>query len=103
MVLKRLFETVERVKRLNPRLEVIGFLPTKVHHSSRLAADMIETLAERFPNLPLLPSIPLSVKSAESIAESTSILHYMPHSSIAVAYRDAAAFIEQHVGSVAHV
>jgi chromosome partitioning protein len=103
MVLKRLFETVERVKRLNPRLEVIGFLPTKVHHSSRLAADMIETLAERFPNLPLLPSIPLSVKSAESISESTSILQYMPHSSISAAYREAAAFIEQRIGSVAHV
>ena len=103
MVLRRLFETVDRVRRLNPRLEVVGFLPTKVHHSSRLAADMIETLKERFPELPLLPAIPLSVKSAESIAENSSILQYMPRSSISVAYREVAAFVERRVGSVASV
>lgn len=103
MVLRRLFETVERVRKLNPRLEVVGFLPTKVHHSSRLAADMIETLKERFPELQLLPSIPLSVKSAESIAENSSILQYMPRSSISDAYRDVAAFVERRVGSVANV
>lgn len=103
MVLRRLFETVERVRKLNPRLEVMGFLPTKVHHSSRLAADMIETLMERFPELPLLPAIPLSVKSAESIAENSSILQYMPRSSISIAYREVAAFVERRVGSVASV
>ncbi len=103
MVLRRLFETVDRVRRLNPRLEVVGFLPTKVHHSSRLAADMIETLKERFPELELLPPIPLSVKSAESIAENSSILQYMPRSSISIAYREVAAFVERRVGSVASV
>lgn len=103
MVLRRLFETVDRVRKLNPHLEVIGFLPTKVHHSSRLAADMIETLMERFPELPLLPAIPLSVKSAESIAENSSILQYMPRSSISIAYREVAAFVERRVGSVASV
>jgi chromosome partitioning protein len=103
MVLTRLFETVDRVRRLNPKLEVLGFLPTKVHHSSRLAADMIETLSERFPDLPLLPAIPLSVKSAESIAENSSILQYMPRSSISIAYREVAAFVERRVGSVASV
>ena len=44
MVLRRLFETIARVKRLNPRLTVHGFLPTKVHATSRLAIDMLETL-----------------------------------------------------------
>ncbi len=103
MVLRRLFETVDKVRRLNPHLEIIGFLPTKVHHSSRLAADMIETLMERFPELPLLPAIPLSVKSAESIAENSSILQYMPRSSISIAYREVAEFVERRVGSVARV
>lgn len=90
MVLRRLFETIGKVRRLNPRLEVVGFLPTKVHHSSRLASDMLETLREEFENIPLLPAIPLSVKSAESIAEYTSILEYMPRSSLSAAYRDVA-------------
>jgi chromosome partitioning protein len=90
MVLRRLFETINRVQRLNPRLRVVGFLPTKVHHSSRLAGDMLETLREEFQDIPMLPSIPLSVKSAESIAEHTSILEYMPRSPLSIAYRGVA-------------
>jgi len=94
MVLHRLFETVARIQRLNPDLEVLGFLPTKVHHSSRLAADMLLTLEERYPEVPLLPSVPLSVKGAESTAERTSVLQYMPKSSIAAAYRDVGSWLE---------
>lgn len=95
MVLKRLFETIRRISRLNPELEVLGFLPTKVHHSSRLAQDMLDQLAHQFPDLPLLPSIPLSVRGAESTAERTSVLQYMPKSGVAAAYRDVGAWIEE--------
>ncbi len=94
MVLRRLFQTIDRVRRLNPGLRLLGFLPTKVHHSSRLAADMLATLADEFPDLALLPAVPLSVKSAESAAERTSVLHYMPRSSVAAAYREVGAWIE---------
>ncbi|MGI8406164.1 MAG: ParA family protein [Thermomicrobiales bacterium] len=94
MVLTRLFETITRIKRLNPELRVLGFLPTKVHHSSRLAADMITTLREQFSEVPLLPSIPLSVKGAESTAERTSVLQYMPKSTVAAAYRDIGIWLE---------
>lgn len=105
MVLRRLFETIARVRRLNPRLRVVGFLPTKVHHSSRLAGDMLETLREEFQDIPMLPSIPLSVKSAESIAEYTSILEYMPRSSLSAAYRDVAKALvtNQRPEEAAHV
>ena len=48
MVLRSLFETIAKIRRLNPDLRVLGFLPTKVHHSSRLAADMLTTLEESF-------------------------------------------------------
>lgn len=94
MVLKRLFETIRRISRLNPDLRVLGFLPTKVHHSSRLAQDMLEQLEEQFPQLPLLPSIPLSVRGAESTAERTSVLQYMPRSNVAAAYREVGAWLE---------
>jgi chromosome partitioning protein len=57
---------------------------------------MIDTLREQFPDLELLPAIPLSVKSAESAAERTSILDYMPRSPVAAAYRQVAEWIEQH-------
>ncbi|MGI8477015.1 MAG: ParA family protein [Thermomicrobiales bacterium] len=93
MVLRRLFQTIDKVRRLNPDLRVLGFLPTKVHHSSRLAADMLAALAHEFPQMALLPAIPLSVKSAESAAERTSVLQYMPRSSVATAYRDVGAWI----------
>jgi chromosome partitioning protein len=99
MVLRRLFETVAKVRRLNPELRVIGFLPTKVHHSSRLAADMLAALNDEFADLPLLPAIPLSVKSAESVAERTSVLQYMPRSSVAAAYREVGAWLEAHDSS----
>jgi chromosome partitioning protein len=94
MVLRRLFETIRRIQRLNPDLVLLGFLPTKVHHSSRLANDMLDTLRDQFPDLPLLPTIPLSVKGAESTAERTSVLQYMPKSSVAAAYRDVGEWIE---------
>ncbi len=93
MVLQRLFDTLGRIRRLNPSLEMIGFLPTKVHHSSRLAIDMLSTLESRFPELDLLPSIPLSVRGAESTAEQTSVLHYMPRSNVAAAYREVGAWL----------
>lgn len=97
MVLRRLFETVNRVRRLNPDLRVLGFLPTKVHATSRLAADMLATLEEDFSQYALLPSIPLSVRSAESAAERTSVLHYMPRSGVAEAYREVAGWIEREM------
>ena len=93
MVLRRLFETIDRIRRLNPNLRVLGFLPTKVHHSSRLASDMIDTLTDQFPEVPLLASVPLSVKGAESIVAHTSILEYMPRSPLSEAYRDIASTI----------
>lgn len=96
MVLRRLFETITRVRRLNPGLRVHGFLPTKVHHSSRLAADMLAALGEEFPQYALLPIVPLSVRGAESAAERTSVLHYMPRSAIAEAYREVGAWLEAH-------
>lgn len=96
MVLRRLFETIARVRRLNPGLRVHGFLPTKVHHSSRLAADMLAALGEEFPQYALLPIVPLSVKGAESAAERTSVLHYMPRSAIAEAYREVGSWLEAH-------
>jgi chromosome partitioning protein len=99
MVLRRLFETLGRIRRLNPELRVLGFLPTKVHHSSRLASDMLATLGEQFPDLALLPSIPLSVRGAESAAERTSVLQYMPRSSIAAAYREVGTWIEGAEGA----
>jgi chromosome partitioning protein len=99
MVLKRLFETLSKVRRLNPDLEILGFLPTKVHSNSRLATDMLVSLEEQFPDLPLLPQIPLSVRSAESAAERTSVLQYMPRSPVATAYRSVATWIDNDDGN----
>lgn len=99
LVLPRLFDTVTRVRRLNPALNVLGFLPTKVHSTSRLAADMLATLQGRYPEVPILTPIPLSVKGAESVAMNTTILEYSPRSPLANAYRDVA----EHILSSLHL
>jgi chromosome partitioning protein len=91
LVLPRLFETVARVRRLNPRLRVLGFLPTKVHSTSRLVSDMLDNLRRSYPDIPVLPPVPLSVKGAESVAAQSSILEYMPRSPLSAAYREVAA------------
>ena len=57
---------------------------------------MLSTLAEEFPQYALLPVVPLSVKGAESAAERTSILQYMPRSAIAEAYRDVGTWLGTH-------
>jgi chromosome partitioning protein len=101
MVLRRLFETIQRVRRLNPELRILGFLPTKVHRGTRLAAEVLETLREQYPELPHLPAIPLSVKSAESTAERTSVLEYMPRSPVAEAYREVGAWLEMMPAALA--
>jgi chromosome partitioning protein len=67
---------------------------------------MLATLEEEFREFDQLPIVPLSVKSAESAAERTSILQYMPRSSVAAAYRDVGAWIERRqvpAGAVAGV
>lgn len=97
MVLPKLFEMVGRVQRLNPHLRIVGFLPAKVHATSRLAADMLEDLRHGFPDLLILPSIPLSVRGAEAVAAYTSILAYSPRSPIAEAYRQVAQKVEKEV------
>ena len=97
MVLPKLFEMVGRVQRLNPKLKIVGFLPTKVHGTSRLASDMIDDLRTGFPDLLILPSIPLSVRGAEAVAAYTSILAYSPKSPIAEAYRQVAQKVEKEV------
>jgi chromosome partitioning protein len=94
MVLRRLFETIQKVRRLNPELRLLGFLPTKVHRSTRLAIEVLETLRVQYPELAHLPAIPLSVKSAESTAERASVLQYMPKSPVAEAYREVGAWLE---------
>lgn len=97
MVLPRLFDMVRRVQRLNPKLKVVGFLPTKVHGTSRLAKEMIEALRDNFPDLAILPPIPLSVSGAAAVAEYTSILAYSPRSALAEAYRRVAGELERLV------
>lgn len=97
MVLPKLFEMVGRVQRLNPTLQIVGFLPTKVHGTSRLASDMIDDLRAGFPDLLILPSIPLSVRGAEAVAAYTSILAYSPKSPIAEAYRQVARKVEKEI------
>ncbi len=92
----QLLDTIEDVRRLlNPKLRILGVLPTlfdsRTNHSRRVLADIQEQYG-----LPIIePPIPKSIRFAEAPAIGRSILATSKRSRGAGAYRDvAAALIE---------
>lgn len=88
----QLLDTVHDVQRiLNPRLRVLGVLPTlfdaRTNHSRAVLADV----AERYGVEVLGPAIPRSVRFAEAPASGRSVLSGRPASRGAQAYRAVAA------------
>ena len=87
----QLLDTIHDVRRLlNPRLSILGVLPTlfdsRTNHSKAVLADV----AERY-ELPILtPPIPKSVRFAEAPAVGRSILATSRRSKGAQAYREVA-------------
>ncbi len=56
---------------------------------------MITALEEGYPDIPMLPSVPWSVKGAEAVMERNSVLAYSSRSPVAAAYREVAAALEE--------
>ena len=101
MVLRRLFETISRVRRLNPdvaraRLSADKGPPLVApgHRHAGGAGRGVPRVRAAAGGSPL-------GQGAESAAERTSVLHYMPRSAIAAAYREVGAWLEEHDPHVA--
>lgn len=65
--LEALLETVGSVKkRLNPRLKILGVLPTMAEKNTVMTQDVIDTLKQQLEEIKVFDPVPKSVKFAES-------------------------------------
>lgn len=82
---------------LNPDLETIGILPTKVQTNTKLAKAVLDEVKEVYPTLLLPMEIKLSIKIAEASLEGMPIVILDPQHPGAEDYFRLAQYIyEQH-------
>ena len=85
--LASLLETITSVrKRLNPRLQILGILPTMAENTV-MSRDVISSLQQRFPNTPVLPPVPKSVHFTESNLAGEPIHIYSDRPKLVYPYR----------------
>ncbi|TCI98910.1 ParA family protein [Aeromicrobium sp. IC_218] len=88
----QLLDTIHDVQQLlNPRLRVLGVLPTAYDGRTRHARAVLETIGETYGLDVLEPAIPKSVRFAEAPAIGRSVLGTSPRHKGAEAYRAVAA------------
>jgi chromosome partitioning protein len=84
----QLMATVETVKSLlNPELEILGFLPSRVDQRTRHSKEVLDLLIEEFGPLVLHSKIRESIRLAESPSFQEAILTYDESSGAAADYR----------------
>jgi chromosome partitioning protein len=84
----QLLSTISDIRRLtNPRLRVVGLLPTMYDGRTRHARQVLEQVGEEF-GVPVLPPVPKSIRFAEAPAAGVSIVRFTPTHPGAQAYRD---------------
>jgi chromosome partitioning protein len=93
-----IMSVVEKIKsKLNPTLEVAGFLPTLFDIRTRHAMEVlmkVSTEADRY-GVRLFQPIPRTVRMAEAAASGKPITTYSPQSVASMAYRALAAEIDR--------
>jgi len=89
--LVQLENTLEMVREnLNPRVEVIGILPTMFDRRVTHAREADEILRENFGDLIYNTRIRKTIRFAEAPVQGSSVLAYDPESEAAALYRDLA-------------
>lgn len=93
-----LFQTIEKVQaRLNPKLKIVGILPTMYDARTLHAREVLEELKRAYPKLILGAAVPHTVKFADSSMAGDSVLSLNPDSPAARAYRELATEVEKRV------
>jgi len=93
--LDHLTRTIERVKRrTNPRLKLLGVLPTKYNPRTTLDNEVLAELRARFPGKVFEP-VKFSVRFSESTVAGKALLEYDPKHAGAQSYRDLAEVISR--------
>jgi chromosome partitioning protein len=93
-----LFQTIEKVQaRLNPKLKIVGILPTMYDARTIHAREVLEELKRAYPELILSAVVPHTIKFADSSMAGDSVLSLNPDSQAAEAYRELATEVEKRV------
>src|SRR4051794_11033021 len=87
---------------LNPRVEIVGILPTMFDRRLLHSKEAVEILKENFGSLVLNTKIRKTVRYAEAPVKGQSVLKYDPTSEAAEMYRDLAKEVLRS-GAKAHV
>ncbi|MBQ7616243.1 MAG: ParA family protein [Butyrivibrio sp.] len=88
--LQQLIKTIGRVKRqLNPKLEIEGILLTMVDNRTNYAKEIAQLVYDSYSSAVKVfeTKIPISVRTAETSLEGSSIFKYDPKGKAADAYR----------------
>lgn len=86
--LEALLETVGSVKkRLNPRLKILGVLPTMAEKNTVMTQDVINTLKQQLEEIQVFDPVPKSVKFAESNLAGEPIHLYVREEKLVQPYR----------------
>lgn len=86
-----LLKTISKVQnRINQQLKVFGILPTIVDNRTTHAKEILEDLANNYPNLLLKTVIPQTVKLPDSAIAGKSVLSFSSNSNAAQAYKNLA-------------
>ncbi len=88
--LQQLIKTIGRVKRqLNPKLEIEGILLTMVDNRTNYAKEIAQLVYDSYSSAVKVfeTKIPISVRTAETSLEGSSIYKYDPKGKAADAYR----------------
>lgn len=86
--LAQLERTLELVREnLNPRVHILGILPTLFDSRTLHGTEAIEVLRSNFGDLVFKTVVRKTIKFAEAPVKGMSVLTYAPHSEAAKAYR----------------
>ena len=88
-------QTIDRARRINPGLRVLGCLPMLVSHTKE-HAQIIEAIGQRWPLAPI--TIGRSIRVAEAARSGDSILTYDMNNPQAAAFRELAVWVESQGG-----
>ena len=87
--IKQLLSTIDKVKEtLNPRLEIVGILPSMVDARRNLTTKVLDVLKDRFKGKVFKTQVPVCVALAESPSYGLDVFAYEGWSTGASAYRE---------------
>jgi len=85
-----ILDTIKRMQReLNPCLEILGIVPTRLDNT-RHSKDVVEMVRKELPNVRLFTSIPEAVAVRNATAAAQTVTEYDPSSPAAIAYQTLA-------------